>query len=343
MQNNKLNISNKNIMSKLIKKPSFTVELENYTNDNMLISNMNTGKIKLSTQASILTTDTDSSSKNKKKYNNIKQKIINLIINNLEFSNDITYYISLLKYYFMVQKQYNFADIYKEHFYLSFNNILLSKKFDINNLKHPIITQLPQKKHNKKYTIFLDLEETLIHTRSNLDAYNTNNYHKKIKITTKDNNKLYYYLYIRPYLTDFLEGIYKDNELIIFSNSENSYLKHIIKEIDPDKKYFDLILNIKYCSKLDNSIIKNLNLLNRDLSTCIIIDNNNMNFILNLENGIPIIPFYGDKNDIELLMLQKFITQILSSNLSIQEFITNYFKLYHFFKCKNINELFMLL
>lgn len=46
---------------------------------------------------------------------------------------------------------------------------------------------------------------------------------------------------------------------------------------------------------------------NRDKKKIILIDNSCFSFCNNLNNGIPIIPFYYDKSDTELIKLEKFI------------------------------------
>lgn len=42
----------------------------------------------------------------------------------------------------------------------------------------------------------------------------------------------------------------------------------------------------------------------------LIVDDNIYSFAFNLENGIPIIPFYGEKNDKEMIKVIKYLSQI---------------------------------
>jgi len=60
---------------------------------------------------------------------------------------------------------------------------------------------------------------------------------------------------------------------------------------------------------LYNSVFyKDLSLLkNRNLKDIILVDNSCTCFSLNLENGVPIVPFYNDKSDEELLALIEFL------------------------------------
>ena len=50
---------------------------------------------------------------------------------------------------------------------------------------------------------------------------------------------------------------------------------------------------------------------NRDLSKVTIIDNHVYSFGFQLDNGIPILPFYDDKNDIELTFLISYFKKLL--------------------------------
>ena len=47
-------------------------------------------------------------------------------------------------------------------------------------------------------------------------------------------------------------------------------------------------------------MLKDLRSFNLDINKCILVDNSIVNLYVNLDNGIPIIPFYGNKEDREL-------------------------------------------
>ena len=88
--------------------------------------------------------------------------------------------------------------------------------------------------------------------------------------------------------------------------------------------------------------IKDLRMIaNRDLKDILLVDNASYSFGYQLDNGIPIIPFYNDKNDKELLHLIQYLNWVIDSEdvreqnrkafqlgeLSEQE-ITEYLNLY---------------
>lgn len=54
--------------------------------------------------------------------------------------------------------------------------------------------------------------------------------------------------------------------------------------------------------------IKDLRVIgNRDLKDVLLVDNASYSFGYQLDNGIPIIPFYNDKSDKELLHLMQYL------------------------------------
>lgn len=51
-----------------------------------------------------------------------------------------------------------------------------------------------------------------------------------------------------------------------------------------------------------------------DPKNILIIDDNIYSFAFNLENGIPIIPFYGQKEDKEMIKIIKYLQKIQSKD-----------------------------
>ena len=146
---------------------------------------------------------------------------------------------------------------------------------------------LPKIKNNYKYTLVLDLDETLICIKRN-----NNN---KIKINPKNNLIT---LILRPGLLDFLHKMKKLYELVLFSFGTNEYVSPIIKNIEKNEQFFEHILYREHVTYDDNgNIFKNLNLLNRDVKNILIVDDNYKNFKYHKSNGICIKPFYGDSNN----------------------------------------------
>ena len=158
---------------------------------------------------------------------------------------------------------------------------------------------LPPINKKYKYTLILDLDETLIYLKNKINTSNNDAFSSSILI-------------LRPGLIDFLKKMKQIYELIIFSSGTLDYIMPIIKIIEKKGKFFEYILYRKHISYLKNGeYYKDLSLLNRNLKNVIIVDDMAKNFVLHKSNGICIKPFKGDiinnRNTLELLgkILQK--------------------------------------
>ena len=94
-------------------------------------------------------------------------------------------------------------------------------------------------------------------------------------------------------------------EIIIFTASTQYYADAIINHIDPENKYISYVLTRKHCMQTKNGFfIKDLRIIkNRDLKDMVIVDNLLHSFGLQIDNGIPILEFTGNKKDEELRYL----------------------------------------
>ena len=198
---------------------------------------------------------------------------------------------------------YNFDDLYKFfNIYLkraedtrqvlerNYNNIINKSqkkgKITIENKIEKFL--LPKIRNCHKYSLVLDLDETLICIKKG------NN--KRIKLNLNNNNLME--LVLRPGLIDFLQKMKKLYELILFSLGTNEYVSPIVKNIEKKEKFFEHILYREHVTYDDNgNFFKNLNLLNRDVKNILIVDDNYKNFKYHKSNGICIKPFNGDSNN----------------------------------------------
>lgn len=78
----------------------------------------------------------------------------------------------------------------------------------------------------------------------------------------------------------------------------------------------------EHCSIIDNSAVKDLKRLGRDLRNVIVIDNSSYCYSLNRENGFPIKTWIDDQNDRELFKLLP-ILEFLSEVPDVRDYITN--------------------
>ena len=181
-------------------------------------------------------------------------------------------------------------------------NLSKDKNKKISNTKY-IVTEANQegkiippflgKKNPKyKYTLVLDLDETIVHY---------------IKYKNSE------YIQVRPYLDDFIKELSQFYEIIIFTASFKSYADLAINGIDPEKK-IKYRLYRQHTTKIGNTFIKDLAKLGRDLKKVIIIDNCSDNYSLQPKNGINVIDFVGNEDDDILFHLKKDLINLHKKN-----------------------------
>ena len=144
----------------------------------------------------------------------------------------------------------------------------------------------------KKFTLVLDLDETLI----------------SFKTCPEQNKGL---LRLRPGLFEFLEEMKKNYELIVFTSATNEYADPLLAAIEKDKKIFDYKLYRQHTLIYNNEIVKDISKIGRPLNKIIIVDNLVQNFRLQKENGIMIKAFWGeDAYDNALFELKEILNKI---------------------------------
>lgn len=118
-------------------------------------------------------------------------------------------------------------------------------------------------------------------------------------------------------------------EIIIFTASHSCYANVVLNLLDPMNEYITYRLFRDHCLRTKEGIfIKDLRIIaNRDLKNVTIVDNATYSFGFQLHNGIPIIPFYENKNDDELLQLMNYL-KLLNQVDDVRNFNNEWFKYY---------------
>jgi CTD small phosphatase-like protein 2 len=154
------------------------------------------------------------------------------------------------------------------------------------NLQGPFLPKIDSK---YKYTLVLDLDETIIHCLDQQEIVPL----------------------IRPGTKEFLSELSKYYEIVIFTASIKDYADTILNLIDKDKKWIRHRLYRKHTTVLKNTYLKDLSKLGRDLNKVIIIDNAYDNFKLQSDNGIFINTWIDDKKDTALFDLIPILREIV--------------------------------
>lgn len=120
---------------------------------------------------------------------------------------------------------------------------------------------------------------------------------------------------IRPYAIECLKEANKYFEVIAFTAGTRNYANSILDKLDPHgeliqhRLYRDSCLEVVQDSQ--TFYIKDLRILEgRRLEDIVIVDNAVISFAYQIDNGIPILSFREDKEDVEFLQLIKIMEDI---------------------------------
>ena len=162
---------------------------------------------------------------------------------------------------------------------------------------------LPSISSNYNYTLVLDLDETLVHC--------------------DQKEKLFK---LRPNCVSFLKNMSRYYEIIIFTAASQDYADYILDILDKEKNLISHRLYRQHTQYDDGVYVKDLNILGRDLTKTIIIDNIKENFERQERNGIEILTWTCDPKDRELDKLSVFLKGLFQSQVKDVRPMLDFFK-----------------
>ena len=155
------------------------------------------------------------------------------------------------------------------------------------DLPKPPFIKKPRNK-DKKLTLVMDLDETLIHYPDDKLSCFENSAHQHILV--------------RPFTTKFLTEIAEYFEIIIFTAASQNYADRLIDIID-ENRVINYRLYRQHMTMHNNVLVKDISKIGRDLKKIIILDNTPENFVLQPDNGVYVKSWRGDLNDKVFLLL----------------------------------------
>jgi len=153
-------------------------------------------------------------------------------------------------------------------------------------------------KSKKRKTLILDIDETLVHS-SFIPFIRTPDI--SLNLNINGINKIIYVLK-RPHVDEFLKELANIFEIITFTASISQYASPLLDQLDK-YKIVSYRLFRQHCKFEKGIYIKEISKIGRPLEDLLIIDNNPMSYIVNIDNGIPILTWYENPKDDELMKL----------------------------------------
>jgi CTD small phosphatase-like protein 2 len=164
-------------------------------------------------------------------------------------------------------------------------------------------------KSNKKVVLLFDIDETLVYSQQIQDA--------EEGLTVK----------LRPHVKTVLKKISKKFQIGVFTSGIKQYGNFVADLIDPKNKFIKKRYFRDSCVKVNGKFVKDLRIFrDRDLCKIILVDNSILSFKYQINNGVLIPPFYGQKEDTALLQLYGFLKNFKNVD-NVQPLLKRTFKL----------------
>ncbi|CCU82358.1 NIF domain protein/NIF domain-containing protein [Blumeria hordei DH14] len=161
-------------------------------------------------------------------------------------------------------------------------------------------------------TLVLDLDETLIHSMAKGGRMSTGHM-VEVKLSTIIGAKcgatpgpqhpILYWVNKRPHCDEFLRLVYKWYNLVIFTASVQEYADPVIDLLEQERKVFSNRYYRQHCILKHGAFVKDLSLVEPDLSKVMILDNSPLSYMFHQDNAIPIEGWINDPTDNNLMHL----------------------------------------
>lgn len=155
-----------------------------------------------------------------------------------------------------------------------------------------------------RHCLVLDLDETLVHSSfkpiANADFI--------IPVEIEDQVHQVYVLK-RPFVDEFMKRVGEWFEVVVFTASLAKYADPVLDLLDKHHVVRHRLFR-EACTNHKGNYVKDLSRLGRPLEKTIIIDNSPASYLFHPENALPILSWFDDEHDTELLDLIPFLEDI---------------------------------
>jgi len=177
-------------------------------------------------------------------------------------------------------------------------------------------------------TLVLDLDETLAHCSRNNSCWSSQ---PPDVIVNFEDQPSQGNVHFRPFAKLFLEVVARSFEVVVFTASQQSYADKVLDMLDPTGTTIHHRLYRPHCTKHRGAYFKELGLLGRPLSRCILVDNSPISCACNPDNSVLCRSWYGHALDRELLNLLALLEEAQQSS-NIPRHLASRYGLHDYFQ-----------
>ncbi|XP_033113794.1 carboxy-terminal domain RNA polymerase II polypeptide A small phosphatase 1-like isoform X2 [Anneissia japonica] len=165
---------------------------------------------------------------------------------------------------------------------------------------------LPQVKPQdmQKNCIVIDLDETLVH--SSFKPVSNADFVVPVEI---DGTVHQVYVLKRPFVDEFLQRMGELYECVLFTASLAKYADPVADLLDKSRIFRSRLFR-ESCVFHRGNYIKDLSRLGRNLERIVIVDNSPASYIFHQDNAIPVVSWFDDVSDTELLDIIPLLERI---------------------------------
>jgi CTD small phosphatase-like protein 2 len=193
----------------------------------------------------------------------------------------------------------------------------------MNSVKPPtdyrhLLKRLPYTEKSK-LAIF-DMDETLIHCipdikilQSDTGSSGNRPVDVQLEFRSRADGIEFLPVNIRSFVKEAVRKIKEDYQCIIFTASKQEYADTILNYLDPGYELFEARCYRDSCyTTADGVYVKDLRIFEQqwDLKDVVLIDNAVHSFGFQINNGIPMLPFYDDKSDKDMLYVAQYMKKL---------------------------------